>query len=266
MFIGCGSGGSSSDTTTPNQNTTQTVTTVEEAKANAVAISKIGSISAMNFTRFQTIPSTTGQQKVYSNNCPNGGTLTYNVSEDVENFTVTYTQCKLDTETINGSLSMLFSNENSYELSFNNLTYNGTYGSGYYDHSMTYNYDTATNLYTIQHNGTMKQTENGEEEVMTTKNLIIQFKSNLSESWSKIDGGLDISSKCLNESYAFKTIEKLVEAKDKSDNLDSGIIEINGATFTFENPHVTIKTATEEKTILQSELEEENNSTSCKIE
>jgi hypothetical protein len=273
VLIGCGGGSSSNNTTDPDQNnqeqnsneqTTSTTHTVKEAKADAIAMSKIGMINSLNLSRFQTTSSTV-QQKIYSDSCPQGGSFTYDVSDTTEEFTVNYAQCKLDAETLNGSLTMIFIDENNYEIIFNNFTHDGDYGSGHYNHTMSYGFDPETNVYTMKHNGTMKQTENAEEETMITKDLTIQFKNGLSESWSKIDGELEISSKCLNDSFTFKTTEKLVEAKDKSGNLDSGIIEINGAMFTFENPNVTIKTATEEETILQSELDKEIDNTTCNL-
>ncbi len=77
-----------------------------------------------------------------------------------------------------------------------------------------------------------------------------------------IDGDLNVISQCFTGNFNVKTDEKIYDAQDGSDNAESGILELNGATYTFNNPYVTIKVDNEEKTLLQSDLEKEMNSSS----
>ena len=107
-------------------------------------------------------------------------------------------------------------------------------------------------------NLTMK---NDGTELKTSSFVIVE---NESEYWSTMDGDIKVTAKCFSGNYDFKTISKVYDAQDGTDNAESGIFELNGARYTFSNPYVTIKTATEEETILQSELEKRmNNSTTC---
>ena len=98
-------------------------------------------------------------------------------------------------------------------------------------------------------------------EMKTSSFVIIE---NENEYWSTMDGDISIASKCFSGNYDFKTISKVYEVQDGSDNVESGSFELNGVRYTFSNPYVTIKTATEEETILQSELEKRmDSSTTC---
>ena len=110
---------------------------------------------------------------------------------------------------------------------------------------------TMSNL-TIKNDGT---------ELKTSSFVIVE---NESEYWSTIDGDMNIVSKCFSGNYDFKTVSKIYDAQDGSDNAESGILELNGARYTFSNPYVTIKVGSEEETIFQSELEKRmNNSSTC---
>ena len=94
---------------------------------------------------------------------------------------------------------------------------------------------------------------------MTSTHLI--FKEDAQEHWSTMDGEMKIASQCFGGNFTFETVAKMYEAQDGSDNVESGILKMNGATYTFVNPYVTIKAGGEERTILQTELEKEMNHT-----
>jgi len=104
----------------------------------------------------------------------------------------------------------------------------------------------------------------GEKNNIAFTNFVSKNKDTSNESWSTIDGIVSVESKCTTGTYTFETVEKLVDATDGSDNIESGILKLNGATYTFENPYVTIKAGSQEETIKQSELEKRM-STSCTI-
>jgi len=72
-----------------------------------------------------------------------------------------------------------------------------------------------------------------------------------------------LESNCYSKSYNFSTKEKLI-SRDDSSHIESGILQINNALYTFEDPYVTIKTASNEETILQSELKKTMHIEECK--
>jgi len=144
--------------------------------------------------------------------------------------------------------------ENKFILVANGCTIGSTYMDGTI--SETELSDGTVNL--TMSNLTMK---NDGTELKTSSFVIVE---NESEYWSTMDGDIKVTAKCFSGNYDFKTISKVYDAQDGTDNAESGIFELNGARYTFSNPYVTIKTATEEETILQSELEKRmNNSTTC---
>jgi hypothetical protein len=100
--------------------------------------------------------------------------------------------------------------------------------------------------------------KNGAIELKTDKFVVTKKES---EFWSTVDGDMSIVAKCFSGKYEFKTLEKLYDAQDGSDNVERGILELNGVRYIFDNPNVTIKTASNERTILQSDLEKEMQTT-----
>jgi len=203
----------------------ETAKNVTEAKENYKALGAFSSVSSS----INSVSSTNSikLQKVQSNNCTNGGSATFNYAESSNSITFTFSSCKDENTLIDGTMIMTQSyDETNTKIQFKNLTM-----------------------------------DDGKTKI-TSNNLI--FEDNSNEHWSTIDGDLGILSKCFTGNFEFKTIEKLYDAQDGSDNTESGTLKMNGATYTFANPYVTIKAGSEERTILQSELEKEmNNSNSC---
>lgn len=263
LFIGCGgSSDSKSDTSTPDTTniTTNNITTITEAKQSVQSIAKL---QAIDFSRFTSGLQNSHQKTTINQDCPGGGTSIYEVSDDQKEVTLNYDSClNGNNETFNGSMTMTQTNNiMSYDISFNDFSYKGDYGEGYLNLSMKVSYE--NNIYTSEMNGEVRQTINGEVESMTTNNLVVQEKDSDLESWYTINGKLAFVSSCSTGSYDLKTVEKLVDATDGSYNTESGVLEINGATYSFDNPYVTIKAGSEEETILQSELEQDLNTTGC---
>jgi len=154
------------------------------------------------------------------------GSIVYNISDDAKTTSFTMKKCSLDTSYFNGTMSMIKLDDNSEKFELKNMTI--------------------------------------KDEKMTMISSSFIFIDNEAEHWATMNGDMNIESKCFTGKYNFKTIEKMYEAQDQSDNVESGIIELNGATYTFANPHVTIKVGSQERTILQSALEKEiESSTTC---
>lgn len=204
---------------------------VEAAKNVAEAESNYKSLSALSFATNSINTSKTSSklqknsQKTESANCTNGGTATRTQTDSLTSFT--FTSCQEGNTYINGTMSLTTSNDSlNVKFEFNNLTIDDT------------------------------------ETKITSTSFISEYNSQ--EYWSTINGDIQISSKCFTGNFDFETISKIYDAQDGTDNAESGILKMNGATYTFDNPYVTIKVGNEEKTISQSELETEiDSSTNC---
>jgi hypothetical protein len=218
--------GSSSSTPISNSEETPKITTVEEAKSNFKALSGLKTLGSIGNKLSTNTQQKGSLQKSGTQNC-DSGTMTYSISEDEKNINFSSNQCRLDDTTINGSMKMVTLSDGSERVEFQNLSISSP------------------------------------KESFSSKSLL--FVSNETAKWSSIDGDLKITTKCFSGNYDFKTIEKLYEAQDNSDNVERGILEMNGARYTFENPNVTIQAGSESRTILQSTLEKEMNSqaTTC---
>lgn len=149
---------------------------------------------------------------------------TVSITETETEFRITANSCSIGSVYIDGSISEVELTGGTVKFSMSNLS--------------------------MKNNGT---------ELKTSSFVIIE---NEREYWSTIDGDMSVVSKCFSGNYDFKTISKIYDAQDGSDNAESGTLELNGVRYTFSNPYVTIKTATEEETILQSELEKRMNTSS----
>jgi len=164
----------------------------------------------------------TSSSEKQSANCDNGGTVSIDVIGTTTSI-VTH-QCKYGHYYMDGSISLNELSDGSEKFTMSNMTMK----------------DGEIDMYVSQ----------------------MVFVDNESEHWSTMDGDIKIDSKCFSGKYDFKTIEKMYEAQDGSDNVESGVVELNGARYTFSNPYVTIKVGGKEsESILQSELEKKMNNT-----
>jgi len=59
--------------------------------------------------------------------------MNYEVSDDQKTVTITYASCNNNQEVLNGSMSMYTKNLTSYQLTFDNFSYDGSYGTGFFD-------------------------------------------------------------------------------------------------------------------------------------
>jgi hypothetical protein len=253
LLVGCGGGGGSSAPALTN------VKTVEDAKTSYKAISSFESI---DISKVNSGYSKLSQkiQKSGSAACTDGGTVSYD--ESSTKITISYSQCRVGSKYYNGDVIMTNSDNKNFSIAISDYTYRDIGGEEYINITMVQS--KSNDITTIKFDGVINETaKNKEVSNMSFDNMVITNKDTYSESWSTIDGGINLKSKCVTGNYQFTTKEKLVDAKDRTDNLESGILDINGATYTFENPYVTVKTATEEKTMLQSKLTEEMESNSC---
>jgi len=265
LLIGCG-GDSNEKTSAPQTNNMAPANTVKEATRNLNALSSFQSIDISK--AIKTNKSTQKMYKVQKGEtvaCPDGGSLNYDISDNQKEITYKYKSCQNGAAYINGNMTIDMDNQENYTVVISDFTYRDVGGEQYMDLTMKQTYK--NQIKTIFMNGQINQKSSaGEINNIKMSNMTIAEKEVSSDSWSTINGGLDIVSKCFSGKYNFKTIEKLVDAQDGTDNIESGILELNDATYTFENPYVTIKAINEEKTMLQSKFEKEieNSASTCK--
>ena len=205
----------------------KTAKSVSEAKENFKALGAFSAMTSSVQSSTSQSSTSTKQQKTQSQNCTKGGSVSYTETSNV--ITLAFSSCKEGNTFMDGTMSLTQSDDEvNTKVQFKNLTI-----------------------------------DDGETKT-SSRNFV--FEENSQEYWSTLDGDLDITSKCFTGKFAFETIAKIYDVQDDSENAESGILKMNGATYTFNNPYVTIKAGDEERTILQSELEKEmTSSESCSI-
>ena len=206
---------------------TPKTTTIADATSNMNALNALG-----NLTKINNNFTTTKMQKISKNqtfSCTQGGRISMDVSDDEHTITMVMDKCKEPNSYMDGNLKIIEKDNGYYKMEMSNIT--------------------------IKSNN---------RETTSATQLVIEGNDN--EYWSKIDGDMSFVSQCFTGSFNIKTLEKMYEMQDGSDGVEKGKIELNGASYTFNYPNVTIKAGSETKTMLQSELDKEMEaSTTCKI-
>jgi hypothetical protein len=202
------------------------VTTIEEAETNMKSMGAVGNVGGA----IGKIKSNNSKMQKLSKSenhpCAKSGNMSWDFSEDGTTTKITMNKCTENDFYMDGSMSINEQDSGYFKMEMNNLT--------------------------IKSNG----------EDISSKHFIMEGNDN--EYWSKIDGDMSLVSKCFSGTFDFKTLEKMYETQDGSDAVEKGKIELNGATYDFNYPNVTIKAGSESKTMLQSELDKEMESaTTC---
>ncbi len=76
--------------------------------------------------------------------------------------------------------------------------------------------------------------------------FITKVETDFSTTKLSYDGQMDATSSlysCMNGKYVYKTIEALTTSKESTGEIESGKLDINGATFNFNNGEVTVSLA-----------------------
>ena len=136
--------------------------------------------------------------------------------------------------------------ENEIKIVFDKCVDDGTYLDGTFWVRFS---DNEQHYYTDLKDVTIKDAEVS----LYSSHLVIEEDD--IEQWTTIDGDMKITTQCASNSYEIKTLEKIYNAQDGSDNAERGILKINGATYTFDNPYVTIQVGDEQQRVLQSSLD-----------
>lgn len=217
--------GCGSDSKNDN-NSGNKATTIEEAETNIKSMGAIGNVG----TTINHVNNNNSKMqklsKAEKQSCSQGGDTSWDVSEDNTIIKITMNKCKEPSFYIDGSMSINEQDNGYFKMEMNNLTMKS-------DGENTY-----------------------------SKHFIIEGNDN--EYWTTMNGDMSLVSKCFSGNFNFKTLEKMYETQDGSDAVEKGKIELNGATYDFNYPNVTIKAGSESKTMLQSELNEEMESaTTC---
>jgi hypothetical protein len=197
------------------------VETLEDAKSSFQALSALDSMDGLSSQVTSNKLQKTSSSKAQSASCDNGGTVSINV--EGSSTSIVANKCAYGNYYMDGTLNMTDLSDGSEKFTMSNMT-----------------------------------TKDGKIDMYISQMV---FVDNESEHWSTMDGDIKIVSKCFSGTYKFETVEKIYEAQDDTDNVESGVIDLNGARYTFNNPTVTIKVGDKEETILQSDLEKKMNNT-----
>ena len=259
LILGCGSGGDSGDSGNKK--------TIDGAlKIGDVAYSTPAGINFSNKMRTNLNKTYRG---VYKNSflnskpmveaCSYIGTMSYEES-DTE-VIVSYNECiDYNEETYlyeyyNGSLRMSKNEEDIVAKEYwviPNIDYPNT--GSYMNLSMT-----------SHKNGDINETEMDGEMVKFNNNNIVEdtiftnlvMKEDSSNDAMYLNGSYTYKAGCINESYTFKTSEWLIPNSNNEDEYISGIITVNGMTYTYKDDKVTVRYGDKEGEFLQRELNEE---------
>ena len=255
LLIGCGSD-SKSNSDKPNDTK---VESIKDAQKNFKVITAFGGLGksigqVTNTDNLKKQKILNKLQKEGPRSCKDGGTSSVVISQNETIIEMNFNQCKVNDSLQNGRIIITDINDYDSKLEIIEYTYSDRNSSGYMN--ITMEEKTINNISTTLMNGVINQkNSNGEINNMSVTNMKSVEKETSTEFWYTMDGSMSIESKCFTGAYTFKTIEKLVQAKDGSENLESGILKLNSATYTFNNPDVTIKIGSSTETILQSDLE-----------
>ena len=205
-------------------------------------------------------------QKITTRDCPYGGSVSTDESEDSSKSILTFNSCKNTRKSVlNGTITMAENQDNnSIKLSIDATNKDG-------DRTVSFNSTWVLQMienppelrFTID--GSIK-TKNGSSEFsnLIYNKMKIFFGKDDSSAWKTVDGSISIENNCFTKHYTFTTPQKLRYGNSYENNTKSGILKINNSTYTFESPYVTIKTTSAEETILQSELKNQNTPIECK--
>jgi hypothetical protein len=254
VLVGCGD--SDSKDTTPDNTK---VTSIADAQKNFKAVTAFNNIgtsigTSVNFSGFQKQILFNKFQKEQEKDCQNGGTVKVLNTEGTKVTEMSFDNCKMAQASYDGDIKIINMSGTDSKIEITKYTYSNSQGSGYMN--LTMEEKTINNISTTTMNGVVNQkNSNGAVNNISITNMKFIEKETSAESWFTIDGSMSIESKCFTGTYNFQTIQKLVEMKDGTENIESGILKLNNATYTFENPDVTIEIGSSTETILQSELE-----------
>jgi len=260
LLSGCGGGSGSSSEDSSLELTS--IHTVEEAEESYKALNSFESIDLSESFDSGYTKRVSTFEKAESVSCRDGGSLSYDVLMDGKQERVSYHECRVDSEYYNGVFTITTESDNRQVIEVSDYTYRDVGGEVYMNITISESMD--MDLLTTTLDGVIKQKDiTSEVNNISFNDFIIVEKDTYGESWFTMDGVMSVESKCVTGRYQFKTLEKLVETQDDSDNIEMGILEINEARYHFENPYVTITVGGDERTVLQRELEAEMNSSSC---
>ncbi len=188
--------------------------------------------------------------------CRNGGTFDYYISDAKNDMDLTFKDCKVGTTVTNGEIS-LRSSKSKITLIYRNYVVTDRVGERKVNYKM--DIEILENSATLLSNGTVKLI-NSKNETFTKviDNISWKLSTLNNDMFWTFNGKVSFDSKCFTGTYNVQTVEDITVRNYKSNSsISSGILKVNTATYTYEDPYVTIETEGETKIILQSEVKRE---------
>ena len=253
LLIACGGSEGSGGKNTPSFNEAETI---EQAENNLYALGYILSGDSMR--------NVNGSRKVFDSKptlkeeriieCDKG---TLETSEDEKSSTFIYKACTDDGEYRDGTI-IITGDDGKVIFEYSNYTSKKDGTEFYLDLIQTIGgkIDDSTSFTSL--NGVNNRTFNNGEKNNVTYSNFIETSTYKTQTY---DGKLELDSKCITGTYIVETVEKLVFSTQYkiTDDIVSGTLKLNGATYTFEEPYVTIEAGGESKTYFQNKIKKRMN-------
>jgi len=270
LFIGCGSsdkGGSSNSSNSDASELLSKARGVNSASTEMTFRNRVGTRSSAKM--HQKLYKLSLEEGTYS--CSKSGTFEVTI-DDKENTFISYSNC-------------IYVEENKYVYENGIFGYGNTenptkyvfvdysYIPDYENHPQTGNY-TEKLLMAFSSKGNEDMFYLDGKTAVYDKGDIVEklaysdflYKENTQTNAFYVEGGVSDTFKCFSENYTFKTSEEswLVPHDTNSDYYKSGIIDINGMTYTYSGDNVTLSENGKTATFTQEKVLESFKETSAK--
>jgi len=255
LLIACGGSGDSGGKSTPSFTEAETI---EQAENNLYALGYILSGDSMRKVNAsnKVFDSKLTLKKERIIQCDKG---TVEIYDDEKGLTIIYKACTDKGEYRDGTvITTADDGAGTVIVKYSNYTLKKDGTEFYLDLIRTVKPSNEIGAFSTSLNGVNNRTFNNGEKANVTYSNFIKTSTHKTQTYN---GKLELESKCITGTYIVETVEKLVFSTQYkiTDSIVSGTLKLNGATYTYEAPYVTIEAGGESKTYFQSKIKKRMN-------
>jgi hypothetical protein len=258
LILGCGSGGGSDDG--DNKESIDSALKIGDVVYSTPAGINFGNKMRTNLNKTHRVyKSSILNSKTTVQECSLEGTMSYEetATEDI----ITFNTCtNLNNETYlyeyyNGTIGVSKNQESMFAREYWYIPNTDSPYTGVYM-NLSISSHQSGNILETEADGRMTNFSDGNiiEDSILNK---VTIKEDSSNNAIYLDGSYKYKAGCIDESYTFKTLEWLVPNSNNEEEYTSGIIIVNGMTYTYRGDRVIVKYGDKEGEFSQQELNEE---------